>query len=114
MATQSQSHNFHLDDSSRLVFGWKQFYAIVILLVALASGITAFQLKTSQSIHELYVQNQAAHEQIMLKLASMDSYALKAKVENAMVFVSKLRDMKGTNLVADEIAYRQSIRQFLQ
>jgi hypothetical protein len=109
-----QSHNVHMDDSSRLVFGWKQFYVIVLLLIGLASGVTAFQLKTSQSINELYIQNQAAHEQIMVKLASLDSYALKAKVENTLVFISKLRDIKGTNLVADEILFRENIRQFLQ
>ena len=108
-----------LTESSNVKMTLKQLWALIITITLGASFVVTNQLKTDYKIERLYLSNQAEHQGLMLKLNEMtqkqDLYALKNSVENAFVYVSKLRDDTSTNkIVSDEIKFRQSIRNFLQ
>ena len=110
-----------LTESSNVKMTLRQLWAFIITITLGASFVISNQLKTDYKIERLYLSNQTEHQSLMMKLNEMtqkqDYYALKNSVENAFVYVSKLRDdsLASTNkIVSDEIKFRQSIRNFLQ
>lgn len=117
--TAAGSQNVTVNDGSHISLGLKQFWAVVVSVFALACWVTAFQLKTTYAIERLHSDNQIAHAQIMVKLASLDLYVLKQNMVETLCYISRQRDIQlqsiTTNvLVADEFRFKEDIRKLLQ
>lgn len=113
-------HKLEITEDARINLGIKGWWALLMLVFALGATSTGFQFSMNGKIQQLYVQNQHAHEKIMLRLAEMDArqqlFVLKQQLENTLIFIARRRDLReGVPPMTPEaeLLLRQQIRDFM-
>lgn len=121
MTNKHIEQDINLKEDANVRMTMKGIGWLIALAFICGTMVVGFQLRNDYRIERLYTSNEIQHAAIMTKLTEMDSkvnlYALKASVENAIVYVVKLRDSKldsTNNLANDEIKFREAIRNFLK
>lgn len=109
-----------IKEDSNIKVSVKGLVWLISVVVASTVWVASYQINTNHKIEQLYTQNQAQHEAIMIKLTEMDKkqemFALKAGVENCLIYIVKQRDAKLgiTNSIGlDEMKLRSEIKNFL-
>ena len=120
MTTRSNDKN-QIEEDTKVALSITNLWAVIVTVFIAGISVAGFQLNTAAKIEQMNMENQAQHQQLMVKLETIDQrqqfYAIKRQVEDVILFVEKRRDQVDacTNkLVMNEIEFREQLRQFLR